>query len=101
MKNLILICLLNIIIVPSAFAQREYSNWYFGDHSGVTFNTADNEPVSLSGNNSKQFEGCATISDKNGNLLLYSTESTSSTNSERFSISEISYTDISLLHNQL
>jgi len=72
LKNLILICLLNIIIVPSAFAQREYSNWYFGDHSGVTFNTADNEPVSLSGNNSKQFEGCATISDKNGNLLLYS-----------------------------
>lgn len=53
-----------------SLAQLEYSNWYFGSYSGITFNTPTTEPISFSGNKISQFEGCATISDKTGKLLF-------------------------------
>jgi hypothetical protein len=49
----------------------EYSNWYFGNNCGATFNTPNGDPLFLGGNKIGQFEGSATISDKNGNLLFY------------------------------
>ncbi|RAJ11859.1 gliding motility-associated-like protein [Olleya aquimaris] len=50
-------------------AQRESANWYFGDFAGVSFNTGS--PVALTNGALMTKEGCATISDPNGNLLFY------------------------------
>lgn len=55
----------------TGYSQAEYSNWYFGINSGITFNTPTGNPAYLPGNRLGQFEGVATISDKNGNILIY------------------------------
>lgn len=44
-------------------------NWVFGRNAGLDFST--NPPTALSGNLINTFEGCASISDANGNLLMY------------------------------
>ncbi len=46
-------------------------NWYFGDQAGITFNTADGEPIALTNSAMEAFEGCSTFSDENGDLLFY------------------------------
>jgi len=51
------------------FAQKESANWYFGENAGVSFKT--NSPVPLLDGKLVTSEGCATISDPNGNLLFY------------------------------
>lgn len=59
-----------VLILPSiCFAQRG-NNWYFGSNAGLTFNTSPPTPL-MDGNISTQ-EGCATLSDSNGKILLYS-----------------------------
>lgn len=52
----------------SVFAQGEKNNWYFGKGAGIIF--TDGTPVATS---SRLFteEGSASLSDKDGNLLLY------------------------------
>ena len=50
-------------------AQKEASIWYFGYNAGVDFNSGT--PVALTDGELVTKEGCATISDKNGNLLFY------------------------------
>ena len=50
-------------------AQLQTSNWYFGKNAGLTFN--NNPPSALLNGALSTDEGCATISDKNGNLLFY------------------------------
>ena len=44
-------------------------HWYFGTQAGLDFGT--NPPVALTNGALTAFEGCATISDLNGNLLFY------------------------------
>ena len=51
------------------YAQKESANWYFGELAGLSFNT--NNPVPLLNGKLITSEGCATISDPNGNLLFY------------------------------
>jgi gliding motility-associated-like protein len=60
-----------IILVASLplFAQKEAANWYFGYNAGVSFNSGT--PLALTDGQLSQLEGCATISDPNGNLLFY------------------------------
>ena len=59
-----------LLIIPGfAFAQREASIWYFGKHSGISFNTTP--PTILNDGMIYTDEGCATISDKEGNLQFY------------------------------
>lgn len=53
----------------TAFAQKEANIWYFGTNAGLDFNSGTPE-VLLDGV-LDTFEGCATISDTNGNLLFY------------------------------
>ncbi|WP_240463008.1 PKD domain-containing protein, partial [Mesonia aquimarina] len=53
----------------NTYAQLEAANWYFGDHAGVNFSTG--VPVALTDGQLEQQEGCATISDSEGNLLFY------------------------------
>ncbi|WP_299391866.1 T9SS type B sorting domain-containing protein [uncultured Gelidibacter sp.] len=53
----------------SAFSQKESANWYFGDLAGLDFNSGS--PVPLMDGQLVTREGCATISDPQGNLLFY------------------------------
>ena len=53
----------------NVFGQKENYVWYFGDNAGIDFNSGI--PVALPYNPMIQLEGCATISDGNGNLLFY------------------------------
>jgi gliding motility-associated-like protein len=52
-----------------ALAQGEANNWYFGSQAGITFNT--NPPSALTNGQLITNEGCSSISDANGNLLMY------------------------------
>lgn len=49
-------------------AQKEYHNWYFGNHCGITFNNGAPQPLP-EGNN--YGNAGAAISDSLGNLLFY------------------------------
>lgn len=52
-----------------AFGQKENTNWIFGYGAGISFNTSP--PSVISGAQLFTDEGCASVSDKNGNLLFY------------------------------
>lgn len=63
--------ILLFLLTFQGFAQeykRTY-NWYFGDSAGISFST--NPPTALTDGKMFTWEGCATISDTNGNLLFY------------------------------
>lgn len=68
-KNLILFVFLITGVVES-YAQKEANIWYFGRNAGLDFNSGS--PISISGSQMNTYEGCATISDVDGNLLFYS-----------------------------
>src|SRR5258708_3864071 len=51
-----------------AFAQKEMNNWFFGYNAGLDFNAG--APVFQSGS-LRNWEGCASISDRYGHLLFY------------------------------
>ncbi|MEJ2112831.1 MAG: cell surface protein, partial [Flavobacteriaceae bacterium] len=51
------------------FSQKESANWYFGSFAGLDFNSGN--PVPHVDGKLETHEGCATISDANGNLLFY------------------------------
>ncbi len=53
----------------SLFAQKEGQNWYFGKKLGLDFSTTT--PKLLKNGAIDTYEGCATISDGDGNLLFY------------------------------
>ena len=59
-----------MIFVPVfCFPQSQTNNWYFGNNAGLNFGNGE---VSILENGAMQTAaGCATISDKDGNLLLY------------------------------
>lgn len=67
-------CFLSIFIYSTSTAQQEAANWYFGDGAGISFTTGD--PVPLTDGRLQTIEGCASISDRNGNLLFYTDGST-------------------------
>ena len=50
-------------------ADKRNVNWHFGEHGGVTFINGTPEP--LPGSQMVSVEGCATMSDPEGNLLFY------------------------------
>ena len=52
-----------------AKSQGASNIWYFGNQAGLSFST--NPPTALTNSAMSAFEGCATISDDNGNLLFY------------------------------
>jgi hypothetical protein len=51
------------------FSQGEANIWYFGQNAGLDFNGGS--PVALTNGQLATDEGCATISDTNGQLLFY------------------------------
>ncbi|ALM48391.1 hypothetical protein AMR72_05450 [Flavobacterium psychrophilum] len=58
-----------LLISAGGFAQGENNNWYFGDNAALNF--ATNPPTSLTNSQMTQFEGVASISNSNGQLLFY------------------------------
>src|ERR1043165_572021 len=52
-----------------SIAQKEGNNWRLGWFEGVDFSSGN--PVAVHGDSIMAYEGCATISDKAGNLLFY------------------------------
>ena len=58
-----------LVLIPFfAFSQKEAAFWYFGNLAGLDFNSGN--PVSTTGS-LMSFEGSATMSDCDGNLLFY------------------------------
>ncbi|MBS3999687.1 MAG: hypothetical protein KGZ71_04315 [Desulfobulbaceae bacterium] len=71
MKNFIFIIIMFLGSIINLLSQKETTNWNFGQNAAITFNTHNNEPVFVNGSQLNSWEGCASISDKNGNLLFY------------------------------
>jgi gliding motility-associated-like protein len=69
--NIALAFCFNIFVfsVSSALAQGEGNIWYFGDNSGLSFNTVP--PTALDNGALNTNEGCASISDSDGEILFY------------------------------
>ncbi|WP_296685806.1 T9SS type B sorting domain-containing protein [Flavobacterium sp.] len=65
-----LLSLFFLVSSSFVFSQKEASNWCFGNFAGLKFHP-DGSVESFPSEIGSQF-GCATISDKNGNLLFYS-----------------------------
>ncbi len=63
-----------LLLCTFCFSQKEAAIWYFGENAGLDFNTG--APVPLNDGALVTQEGCATISDFNGNLLFYTDGST-------------------------
>ncbi len=64
-----LLLLIAILAATTSFAQKEAAIWYFGEKAGLDFNSGS--PVSITNGKIITNEGCASISDKNGNILFY------------------------------
>jgi gliding motility-associated-like protein len=62
--------LLFIILFSTLASSQEAGVWYFGQNAGLKFNP-DGTVVALTDGQMNTNEGCATISDPNGNLLFY------------------------------
>jgi gliding motility-associated-like protein len=62
--------LLPVLFSHTAFAQNQANIWYFGDRAGLDFSSGS--PVVLTNGALQTFEGCASYSDDEGNLLFYS-----------------------------
>lgn len=61
--------ILLIIVFNVGFSQNEANIWYFGQNAGLDFNSG--VPVPLLDGELNTDEGCASISDGNGDLLFY------------------------------
>ncbi len=64
-------CLLFLFITikEASYAQNQTDNWYFGTKAALNFSNCI--PALVNGSQINTVEGCATISDANGNLLFY------------------------------
>lgn len=62
-------CYVFFIVTTMAFSQKEANIWYFGENAGLDFGNGN--PVALTDGQLNTTEGCATISDKDGDLLFY------------------------------
>lgn len=58
-----------LLIAFDSYSQRQTQNWYFGRNAGLSF--VATPPTSLLDGALNTFEGCATFSDNQGNLLFY------------------------------
>ncbi|MBT8385158.1 MAG: hypothetical protein KJO83_05565, partial [Bacteroidia bacterium] len=69
MKNRVFLIILCLFVFKISLAQKEASHWFFGENAGLNFNTGF--PVPTLEGSLNTLEGCATISDKKGELLFY------------------------------
>ncbi|MDR2956540.1 MAG: PKD domain-containing protein [Prevotella sp.] len=82
MKQKILLFFLSTLLSGGLYAQKEANWWFFGHGNSLNFNNTttisddqgrvtDGMPQAGTGNITTD-EGCFTLSDKNGNLMIYS-----------------------------
>ena len=64
-----LCCFFLLLITSLCYGQKEAAFWYFGINAGVDFNSG--VPKAVLDGQLKTNEGCATISNNNGELLFY------------------------------
>jgi gliding motility-associated-like protein len=64
-----LLLLFVFLLSLSCYAQGEANIWYFGNKAGLDFNSGN--PVALTDGKMNTAEGCATISNATGQLLMY------------------------------
>ncbi|MFH2096139.1 MAG: PKD domain-containing protein, partial [Bacteroidota bacterium] len=69
MKTSQIVIAIYLLLTISIYGQKEGNIWYFGNKAGLDFNSGS--PVALTNGQMNAFEGCATISDSQGNLLFY------------------------------
>lgn len=70
MKHLIFLhFLFFLFLMQNAHAQYENINWFFGEYSGISFEIG--EPEVLTDGLLMSWEGCASISSSEGELLFY------------------------------
>ena len=71
MNRIIIILFLCVFSAYASAQNKQANNWYFGQRAGLTFNTIDGSPQAIFDGQIAQIEGCASISDTEGNLLFY------------------------------
>jgi len=59
-----------LLFTTLAFSQQEASNWYFGKNAGIKFHP-DGSVTTLTDGQLNTNEGCASLSNSNGDLLFY------------------------------
>jgi gliding motility-associated-like protein len=69
-KSKLLTPLIILFIILNSFSQRETENWYFGNKAALKFNYYNTPDVLQDSDMNTPF-GSASISDKSGNLLFY------------------------------
>ena len=69
MLRFLIIVIFFACLSTSVYAQKEANIWYFGNKAGLDFNSGS--PVTLTDRQLNTSEGCATISNANGQLLFY------------------------------
>jgi gliding motility-associated-like protein len=67
MKQLLLILLLPVFSL--GYSQGETNIWYFGNKAGLNFNSEN--PTAVTNGQLNTIEGCASLSDHQGNILFY------------------------------
>ncbi|WP_055435561.1 T9SS type B sorting domain-containing protein [Lacinutrix algicola] len=60
-----------LLFFTFTFAQQQAANWYFGNNAGINFDLTNNIVSSINDGQLTTTEGCTSISDDNGNLVLY------------------------------
>lgn len=68
MKAGLLFGVMTFCVVATAYPQGEMNHWYFGYNAGLDFSSGG--PVAATGS-LRNWEGCSSISDKDGQLLFY------------------------------
>lgn len=63
--------LLIFLYANPMFAQEEAANWYFGENAGISFDLLTGNVSTLTDGQLITVEGCTSISDAAGNLVLY------------------------------
>lgn len=69
-KTLLPVFIMICLMTSECTAQKETNNWFFGYGAGVDFSSG--HPVFKPGGKINSPEGCASVSDDQGNLLFYS-----------------------------
>lgn len=72
MKKILLTLLLTIFVISNAKSDAwHYHNWYFGGQAMITFISESGEPQKKYFSAMTSKEGCASISDYEGNIMFY------------------------------
>lgn len=59
-----------LLLATNITAQQQASNWYFGNNAGINFD-ANNNITNLNNGQLSTIEGCTSISNESGQLLMY------------------------------